>query len=92
MIAHKKTQEKPASIMAGGFLLVLSLAGFVATAWLFFQGIATAEGDGPGELVLVYIGGAAVTLLASILILTGLYSLQQNESAAMRLRMRQRQM
>ena len=30
MIAHKKTQEKPASTMSGGFLLLLGLAGFVA--------------------------------------------------------------
>lgn len=85
MADHKKTHEKPASIMAGGFLLVLSLAGFVATAWLFFQGIALAEGDGPGDLVPLYIGGAVATLLLSVLILSGLYSLQQNESAAITL-------
>ncbi|HEV7691930.1 MAG TPA: SPFH domain-containing protein [Hyphomonadaceae bacterium] len=85
MIAHKKTQEKPASTGSGGFLLVLGLAGFIATIWLFIQGIATAEADGDGAMVLLYIGGAVIVLLASILILCGLYSLQQNESAAITL-------
>jgi regulator of protease activity HflC (stomatin/prohibitin superfamily) len=85
VIAHKKTQEKPASTGSGGFLLVLGLAGFIATIWLFIQGIATAEADGDGAMVLLYIGGAVIVLLASILILCGLYSLQQNESAAITL-------
>jgi regulator of protease activity HflC (stomatin/prohibitin superfamily) len=86
MIAHKKTQEKSASTLAGGFLLVLALAGFLAAAWLFFQGIYTGEElGGPPVLVVAYIGGAVIVLLVSILILTGLYSLQQNESAAITL-------
>jgi regulator of protease activity HflC (stomatin/prohibitin superfamily) len=83
VIAHKKTQEKPAATGSGGFLLVLALAGFVFAAWLFFQGIMIAESDARDEgVVLLFIGGAVVTILASILILSGLYSLQQNESAA----------
>jgi regulator of protease activity HflC (stomatin/prohibitin superfamily) len=85
VIAHKKTQEKPASTGSGGFLLVLALAGFVLAIWMFIQGIATAESDGDGVLVLLYIGGAVIVILASILILCGLYSLQQNESAAITL-------
>lgn len=85
MIAHKKTQEKPASTGSGGFLLILGLAGFIATIWLFIQGIATAEADGDGAIVLLSFGGAVIVLLASILILCGLYSLQQNESAAITL-------
>ena len=34
---HKKTQEKPAATAAGGFLLVLSIAGFFAAAWLVYR-------------------------------------------------------
>ncbi|MDP3736563.1 MAG: SPFH domain-containing protein [Hyphomonadaceae bacterium] len=85
MISHKSTPEKLASTGSGGFLLVLSLAGFVAAAWMLFQGIYTAETGGPGELVPIYIGGAVVVILTSILILSGLYSLQQNEGAAISL-------
>jgi regulator of protease activity HflC (stomatin/prohibitin superfamily) len=85
MIAHKKTQEKPASTMAGGFLLVLALLGFLAAAWLFFQGIYTAENDGDAVFIVLSIGGSVLALLISVLILTGLYSLQQNESAAITL-------
>jgi regulator of protease activity HflC (stomatin/prohibitin superfamily) len=85
MIAHKKTQEKAASTGSGGFLLVLALAGFVAAVWLFVQGIRIAEADGDGTTVLLYIGAAAAVLLMSILILCGLYSLQQNEGAAITL-------
>ncbi|MEZ6029127.1 MAG: SPFH domain-containing protein [Hyphomonadaceae bacterium] len=83
--SHKKTQEKAAATMAGGFLLVLAIAGFFLVAWLGFQGIATGESGGDSLLVAAYIIGAAVTLLVSILILSGLYSLQQNESAAITL-------
>lgn len=85
MISHKKTNERAASTGSGGFLLVLALAGFLAAAWLLFQGIATAEGDGDAMMVLLYIGSAIGVVLTSILILAGLYSLQQNESAAITL-------
>jgi len=85
VIAHKKTQEKPASTGSGGFLLVLSLAAFVGVAWLFFQGIMLAEADGDGAMVLLSFGGAVILLLGSILVLSGLYSLQQNEGAAITL-------
>ncbi len=83
--SHKKTQEKSTSTMAGGFLLILSIAGFFLAAWMGFQGIMTGESGGDGLLVAAYIIGAAVVILASILILSGLYSLQQNESAAITL-------
>ena len=83
---HKKTLEKPAATMAGGFLLVLSIAGFFAAAWLVFQAIMQGESDNSDAmLILAYIVGAGVIILASILILSGLYSLQQNESAAINL-------
>ena len=86
MIAHKKTDERSASTMAGGFLLVLALAGFVLAVWMFVQGIMLAESNRGDDLtILLYLGGAVVVLLASILILTGLYSLQQNEAAAITL-------
>jgi regulator of protease activity HflC (stomatin/prohibitin superfamily) len=85
MISHKKTNERAASTGSGGFLLVLALAGFLAAAWLLFQGIAAAESDADTMTVLLYIGGAIAVVLASILILAGLYSLQQNESAAITL-------
>ena len=83
--SHKKTQEKSTATMAGGFLLILAIAGFFLAAWMAFQGIMTGETGGDGMLVAAYIIGAAVVILASILILSGLYSLQQNESAAITL-------
>ncbi len=83
--SHKKTQEKSTATMAGGFLLILAIAGFFLAAWMAFQGIMTGEAGGDGMLVAAYIIGAAVVILASILILSGLYSLQQNESAAITL-------
>jgi len=83
--SHKKTQEKSTATLAGGFLLVLAIAGFFLMAWMGFQGIMIGESGGDGMLVAIYIIGAAVVLLASILILSGLYSLQQNESAAITL-------
>ncbi len=86
MIAHKKTEERAASTGSGGFLLVLALAGFVLAAWMFFNGIMLAESDrGDSLTILLFIGGAVLVLLFSILILCGLYSLQQNESAAITL-------
>ena len=84
-VSHKKTQEKVAGTMAGGFLLVLSIAAFFAAAWMLFQAISTGEGGGDPVMVAVYVVGAASVVLASILILSGLYSLQQNESAAITL-------
>lgn len=83
--SHKKTQEKAAATMAGGFLLILSIAGFFAAAWAGFQAIYTGETGGDGLLVAAYLIGAVAILLASILILSGLYSLQQNEGAAITL-------
>ena len=85
VISHKKTQEKVAGTMAGGFLLVLSIAAFFAVAWMLFQAVATGESRGDPMMVAVYAIGAGAVLLASILILSGLYSLQQNESAAITL-------
>jgi regulator of protease activity HflC (stomatin/prohibitin superfamily) len=84
-VSHKKTQEKVAGTMAGGFLLILSLVGFLAAAWLVVQAIREGDGASDGLLILSCIIGAAATVLASILILSGLYSLQQNESAAITL-------
>jgi regulator of protease activity HflC (stomatin/prohibitin superfamily) len=83
--SHKRTAEKAASTGSGGFLLVLALAGFALAIWMGAQAIITGEGGGDGMLVALYAVGAAVVLLASILILSGLYSLQQNESAAITL-------
>ncbi len=85
VISHKRTQEKPASTGSGGFLLVLALAGFILAGWLFFQGIMMGESGGDGAMVALYIISAAVVVLASILILSGLYSIQQNESTAITL-------
>ncbi len=85
VISHKRTQEKPASTGSGGFLLVLSLVGFGAAIWLGAQGIIAAKADQDGMTVAIYLVGAAAILLASILLLSGLYSLQQNESAAITL-------
>lgn len=85
VVSHKKTQEKTATTMAGGFLLVVSIAGFFAAAWMVFQAIVTGEGGGDPAMVAVYVVGAGVVVLAAILFLSGLYSLQQNESAAITL-------
>ena len=85
VVSHKKTQEKLAGTMAGGFLLVLSIAAFFVAAWMLFQAIATGEGGGDPVMVAAYAIGAGAIVLGSILILSGLYSLQQNESAAITL-------
>ncbi len=85
VISHKRTQEKPASTGSGGFLLVLALAGFIAAAWLFIQGIMMKESGGDGATLFAYILGAVVVALVSILVLSGLYSIQQNESTAITL-------
>jgi regulator of protease activity HflC (stomatin/prohibitin superfamily) len=85
VVSHKRTTEKVASTGSGGFLLILSLAAFLAAGWFFFQGIMTAEADGDGALILLWFVSAAVSLLAAILLISGLYSLQQNESAAITL-------
>jgi regulator of protease activity HflC (stomatin/prohibitin superfamily) len=86
VIAHKKTNERAASTMSGGFLLVLFLAGFLLAAWMLFQGIAGAKTDTlDGATVALLILGAVAVVLASILLLSGLYSIQQNESTAITL-------
>jgi len=86
VISHKRTQEKPASTGSGGFLLVLSLLAFIATAWLLIQGIIMAEsGTADDVTVMLHIGGAIVIALAATLVLCGLYSIQQNESMAITL-------
>ena len=86
VISHKRTQEKAASTGSGGFLLVLSLLAFLVAGWLFIAGIAMAEnGTGDDVSVVLHIGGAIVITLGSILILCGLYSIQQNESTAITL-------
>ena len=85
VVSHKKTQEKLAGTMAGGFLLVLSIAAFFLAAWMLFQAVTTGEGGGDPVMVAAYAIGAGAVVLASILILSGLYSLQQNESAAITL-------
>ncbi len=82
---HKQTQERKASTLSGGFLLILALAAFIGAGWLIFQGISTAESNGDDMVVLVNIIGGAAAVLAAVLILSGLYSLQQNESAAITL-------
>jgi regulator of protease activity HflC (stomatin/prohibitin superfamily) len=85
VVSHKKTVEKIANTGSGGFLLILGLAGFLGAAWLFFQGIMTGESGGDGLMVVTYIIGALVVTIVSILLVSGLYSLQQNESAAITL-------
>lgn len=86
VISHKRTQEKAASTGSGGFLLVISLLAFIVAAWLLIAGIAMAEnGTGDDVSIVLHIGGAIVITLASVLILCGLYSIQQNESTAITL-------
>jgi regulator of protease activity HflC (stomatin/prohibitin superfamily) len=82
MTARKTTQERPATTASGGFLLLLALAGFIVAAALVIRGVTLGEGGADDMAVAIHVVGAVVVLLASILILSGLYSLQQNESAA----------
>ena len=85
-ISHKRTQEKSASTGSGGFLLVLGLAGLLAAGWMVVQGIILGEsGVGDDLSIVLHILGGIATALLSVLILCGLYSLQQNESAAITL-------
>lgn len=86
VISHKRTQEKPASTASGGLLLVLALLAFLLAGWMFIRGIAMAEsGMGDDITVLLHIGGAIFVSLAAVLVLCGLYSIQQNESTAITL-------
>lgn len=86
VISHKRTQEKAASTGSGGFLLVVSLLAFIAAGWLLIAGIAMAEnGTGDDISVVLHIGGAIIVTLGAILVLCGLYSIQQNESTAITL-------
>jgi regulator of protease activity HflC (stomatin/prohibitin superfamily) len=85
MTAHKITQERGAATGSGGFLLVLALAGFLGAAALVVNAIATGDATGDEIAVLLNIGAAIAVSLVAVLILSGLYSLQQNESAAITL-------
>ena len=86
VISHKRTQEKAASTGSGGFILVLSLLAFIVAGWLLIAGIAMVEnGTGDDVSILLHIGGAVVITLGSVLVLCGLYSIQQNESTAITL-------
>ena len=82
MVARKTTQERPATTASGGFLLLLALAGFIGAAALLIRGVTLGESGADDVTVLIYVAGAVVAILVSVLLLTGLYSLQQNESAA----------
>lgn len=86
VISHKKTIEKAASTGSGGVLLVLALAGFIAAGWLIIQGIVLAETRGGDDLsIMLHIVCGAAVILIAVLVLCGLYSLQQNESFAITL-------
>ena len=82
MVARKTTQERPATTASGGLLLMLALAGFIAAAALLIRGVTLGKGGADDVLVLIHVAGAIVAILLSVLLLTGLYTLQQNESAA----------
>jgi regulator of protease activity HflC (stomatin/prohibitin superfamily) len=82
MTARKTTQERPATTASGGFLLLLALAGFIGAAALIIRGVSLGEAGGDDMVVAIHVAGAIAAILVSILILSGLYSLQQNESAA----------
>jgi hypothetical protein len=83
--SHLKTHEKTAMTLAGGLLLVVCIMGFLASAWLFFAGLSTEDPAGDGLITAVYVIGAICVLLIACLLLAGLYTLQQNESAAITL-------
>jgi regulator of protease activity HflC (stomatin/prohibitin superfamily) len=83
-IAHKKTQERTARTGRGGFLLVVSLMFYAAAAYLLFLAVRGNE-TGSDAFVGVYIVSAIALIVLATLILAGLYSLQQNESAAITL-------
>ncbi len=85
VISHKKTIEKAASTGSGGVLLVFALVGFIAAGWLVIRGIVLAETQADDLSAVLPIIGAVAVALVAILILCGLYSLQQNESCAITL-------
>jgi regulator of protease activity HflC (stomatin/prohibitin superfamily) len=82
MTARKTTQERPATTASGGFLLLLALAGFIGAIALIIRGVSLGEAGADDMIVAVHVAGAIALILVAILILSGLYSLQQNESAA----------
>ena len=83
---HKPTTERAAATGSGGVLLLLALAGIFVAIYLFISGIQASEAqpeNTPG--MVIGFGGSVAVVLFSVLILSGLYSLQQNESAAITL-------
>jgi regulator of protease activity HflC (stomatin/prohibitin superfamily) len=85
MTEHLRTREKKAVTLGGGLLLVIALAGLLPAIYAVIRGISLAEDGEPMLTFLPFLGGGVAGVLAFILILSGLYSLQQNEAAAISL-------
>jgi regulator of protease activity HflC (stomatin/prohibitin superfamily) len=86
MTEHQKTREKKAITLGGGFLLVLALAGAIPAIFAVVRAITLIEAGAPyAPDILPWLVGGVAGALACVLILSGLYSLQQNEAAAISL-------
>jgi regulator of protease activity HflC (stomatin/prohibitin superfamily) len=71
------TTERPASTGNGGLMLLVSLAGFVASVWLAITG-ARLDND-------AMIAGAMVLMVVMIFVICGLYAVQPNQAVVLTL-------
>jgi regulator of protease activity HflC (stomatin/prohibitin superfamily) len=74
-------KEHPIRSLPGIPVLLLALLASLAAAWLFFSGVAQLRGGGPLWPVLT----SGLLVLAVLLAITGLYSIQPNQAAVLSL-------
>ncbi len=78
--ALNQTTERTAQTLNGGLMLLVTLAVTVAVIWTFVAGLATRE---PGNAWFLLLPG--VFLFGWLLLVSGFYTLQPNEAAAITL-------
>ncbi|MFM9865157.1 MAG: SPFH domain-containing protein [Micropepsaceae bacterium] len=79
--ALKNTTERTAQTMNGGLMLLLTLVVTVAVIWTFVTGIIAVDEQGNGWPLVV----PALLLTGWLVLISGFYTLQPNEAAAITL-------
>ena len=73
-------KENPVRSLPGIPLLLIVLAAAALAAWLFFSGVANAEGPAAMKVI-----ASAVVVMAAVFVMAGLYSVQPNQAAVLSL-------
>ena len=73
-------KENPVRSLPGIPLLLVVLAAAALAAWLFFSGVANAEGPAAMKVI-----ASAVVVMAAVFVMAGLYSVQPNQAAVLSL-------